>query len=444
MRDRVLTLTIFWVLILANLLGLPALAKADPITVTTFRTEFINWATPHEADFTFPEQQLYSEVLCHMTIACPSGEADCDPWDRFGNLKIRHHIDEENFEDFEIARFITPYDITFTGGPQTCSWTTDVTDYQFMLHDEVTLRLYIESWMGNDNGWLVTIQFEMLPGQPDREPFSIVPLWRTGNLIYGDPDNPSSDHLTPISVTVPEQASWAKVRTFSTGHSFWNTDNAAEFSYKWQQVSVDGNDTQHYLWRSDCATNRCSPQQGTWQYNRAGWCPGDKAEAWNVDISDLILPGQESVFGFALQPYENICRPNNPDCIDYNGCECAGHAFYKLESQVVFYRVPNNASAVDGTLIPGKLHLVGNHPNPFNPTTTIQYHLAEPGDVTIAVYDAQGKVVCKRDFTHSSDGGYTWTWNGRGITGELLSSGIYLYEIRHGQERVSSKMVLLK
>ncbi len=110
----------------------------------------------------------------------------------------------------------------------------------------------------------------------------------------------------------------------------------------------------------------------------------------------------------------------------------------------MFYRGPNNATAVDGTQIPGKLHLVGNHPNPFNPTTTIQYHLAEPGDVTIAVYDAQGKVVCKRDFTHSSDGGYTWTWNGRGITGELLSSGIYLYEIRHGQERVSSKMVLLK
>ncbi len=444
MRNRTLALTTFWILTLSYALGLPSLASADPVSITTFRNEFINWATPHEGTFTFPEQQLYSQVFCHMTISCPSGSADCDPWDRFGNLKIRNYIDEENYEDFEIARFITPYDITFTGGPQNCSWTIDVTDYQFMLHDEVTLRLYIESWMGNDNGWLMTVQFEMRPGIPEKEPFAIVPLWRTGNLIYGDPDNPSADHLTPIPVTVPDQASWATVRTYSTGHSFWNTDNAAEFSHKWQQVSVDGNDTQHYLWRSDCATNRCSPQQGTWQYNRAGWCPGDKAEAWNVDISDLVTPGQESVFGFALQPYENICRPNNPDCLDASGCECAGHAFYKLESQVVFYRVPNTSSGVDGVQIPGKLHLVGNHPNPFNPSTTIQYHLAVPGDVTIAVYDAQGKMVSERDFTHSSDGSYTWTWNGRGSAGELLPSGIYLYEIRYGQERVSSKMVLLK
>jgi len=150
---------------------------------------------------------------------------------------------------------------------------------------------------------------------------------------------------------------------------------------------------------------------------------------------------------FSILPYsltKNWCRPNNPDCTDQNGCECAGHAYYKLESQVVFYRVPNVSAAPDGTLIPGKLHLVGNHPNPFNPSTTIQYHLAEPGDVTIAVYDAQGKMVCEREFNHPAEGGYFWTWNGRGVTGELLSSGIYLYEIRHGQERVSSKMVLLK
>jgi len=444
MNFRIVTTMFLFVLLTATVLSPFAVAQDDPIFVDTFRNEFINWATTHQADFTFPAQQLYSQVLCHITIACPSAPGDCDPWDRFGNLKIRQWLDEENFEDYEIARFITPYDITFSGGPGHCYWTIDVTDYQFLLHDEVTLRLYIESWMGNDNGWLLTVQFEMLPGEPEMEPFAITRLWSHGNLIYGDPDNPSSDHLLPIPVTVPDQATWAKVRTFSTGHSFYNTDNAAEFSYKWQQLTVDQYQEQHYLWRPDCEFNRCSPQLGTWEFDRAGWCPGDKAEAWDVDISSLITAGQQSVFSFELQPYENWCRPNNPDCIDSAYCQCAGHAFYKLESQVVFYRVTNVASTPDGSYVPGKLHLVGNYPNPFNPSTRIQYHLAEPGPVYITIFDAQGNQVITVDFDHLTGGAFTWTWNGRGRAGQLQASGVYLYEVRYGQERVSAKMLLLK
>ncbi len=444
MSYRMIITMFLMALLISPVLTPLSLAQDDPILVETFRNEFINWATTHEADFTFPEQQLYTQVLCNITIACPSAPGDCDPWDRFGNLKIRHWLDETNYEDYEIVRFITPYDITYSAGPGSCNWTIDVTDYQFLLHDEVTLRLYIESWMGNDKGWLITAQFEMHPGEPEMEPFAITRLWSHGNLIYGDPDNPPADHLLPIPVTTPELATWAKVRTFSTGHSFYNTDNAAEFSYKWQRITVDELQEGHFLWRPDCEYNRCSPQLGTWEYDRAGWCPGDKAEAWDVDISGLIIPGQESVYSFDLQPYENWCRPNNPDCADGAGCTCEGHAFYKLESQVVFYRVPSSTSSANGSFVPGKLHLVGNHPNPFNPTTRIKYHLAEPGPVTITVYDAQGNQVRLVDFDHGAEGAYSWTWNGRGSAGQLQPSGVYLYEIRYGQERVSAKMLLLK
>ena len=41
-------------------------------------------------------------------------------------------------------------------------------------------------------------------------------------------------------------------------------------------------------------------------------------------------------------------------------------------------------------------------------------------------------------------GAYSWTWNGRGSDGQLQSSGVYLYEVRYGQERVSAKMLMLK
>ncbi len=421
----------------------PAHAGRDVIWVDTFNREFINWATPHAGTFQFPASLLYEQVNCHITIACPVAPGDCDPWDRFGNLRVRHFEDDTNYTDYEIARFITPYDITFAGGPQSCSWVVDVTDYQFLLHDEVTLLLYIETWMGDARGWVMTINFEMVTGVPEREPFAVQRLWTSGGLIYGDPANPPEDHLVPIDVAVPAQATWVKFRAFSTGHGFLNTDNAAEFSYKWQGIRVDENYTQHYLWRPDCESNPCSPQLGTWQYDRAGWCPGDKADAWDVEITDWVA-GEASTLTFILQPYENWCRPNNPDCVDTPSCECAGHAYYKFEGQVVFYRVPNPTAAGEGEAATARLHLVGNYPNPFNPSTTIRYHLAEPGEMVIAVYNPAGVLVYALPQHHAASGTYAWTWNGRDRTGKLMPAGVYLYEVRYGQERVSAKMLMLK
>ena len=89
----------------------------------------------------------------------------------------------------------------------------------------------------------------------------------------------------------PAYSAWAAAKIYSTGHGFLNTDNAAEFSYKWQQMRADAFSERHFLWRPDCESNPCSPQLGTWQYDRAGWCPGDKAEPWTVDLSDWITAG---------------------------------------------------------------------------------------------------------------------------------------------------------
>ena len=87
---------------------------------------------------------------------------------------------------------------------------------------------------------------------------------------------------------------------------------------------------------------------------------------------------------------------------------------------------------------------MGNYPNPFNPSTSIRYHLAEAGPVSIAVYDAQGGLVRQAEFEHRSAGTFTWEWNGRSPAGQRQPSGVYLYEVRYGDERVSAKMLLLK
>jgi hypothetical protein len=434
--------TLLAALLAVVLITLSVPAVAETINVSTFNREFFNWADVHEQTFTFPEQQLYSQVLCNIVIACPQSPADCDPWDRLGWLRLKHEVSPGVFEDYELVRFITPYDITFDGGPGSCGWQLDLTDYQFLLHDEVTLKMYIETWMGNDNGWVMTVGFQMTTGIPDREPFAIAQLYSGRNVRYGDPDNPVSDNLPMVPITVPEETTWAAAKIFATGHGFLNTDNAAEFSNKWQRLRVDTYTEQHYLWRNDCEHNECSPQQGTWLYDRAGWCPGDKAEPWTVDLSDWVTPGGTHDMVLELQPYENWCRPNNPDCVSNGSCECPGHASYHIMGQVVFYR-QTTTEVGDGRPQDAVLHLVGNYPNPFNPQTTIQYHLAKPGDVTVSVFDAEGNLVCAVERNHAV-GLQTWTWQGRDNEGRLVPSGVYLYEVRAGTDRVGGKMLLLK
>jgi hypothetical protein len=333
--------------IIVTLCALPAGAgtKQGSTWVMTFDHDFYNWATPHEQTFVFPPlSESYSQVLLHYTIECPTAPGDCDPWDRIGYLKVLHEELDETVTEYEIARIITPYDITGGSYPGSCSWVLDVSDYRSLLHDEVTLSNYIETWIGGERGWIVTIEFEFVPGTPDYEVHSIVNLWSGYHMVFGDPDNPIDANLQPQDLGIAADVVAGKIRAVTTGHGQGNTDNAAEFSRKWHEVSIDGVATSHRLFRTDCPQNPCSPQGGTWQYNRAGWCPGDKVDPWDVDVTARLQGGVSSTFDYEVEPYENLCRPNNPTCVSGVTCpDCnynsTGHTqpHYALVGQLILY-----------------------------------------------------------------------------------------------------------
>ncbi len=323
-------------------------AAAQSVWVTTFDQEFHNWAVAHEATFELPPlAEEYSQVLLHYLLECPPA-ADCDPWDRLGYLRLLH---EERgmttITPIELARIVTPYDITFGGGPGSCSWVFDVTDYRFLLHDEVTLSNFIETWIGDDRGWLATIQFEFVPGPPPVvEAYRVENLWTFNHLVFGNPGDPVEDHLAPALVTLDPETVAAKIRAVTTGHGQGNTLNAAEFAPMTHTVAAGGVTFDHQLWRNDCEFNLCSPQLGSWQFDRAGWCPGDQVTPWDVDVSHLATPGATLELDYDIQAYENFCRPDNPMCtsgVTCSDCEYNnnGHTrpIYNLNTQLILYRV---------------------------------------------------------------------------------------------------------
>lgn len=107
--------------------------------------------------------------------------------------------------------------------------------------------------------------------------------------------------------------------------------------------------------------------------------------------------------------------------------------------------IPCNATGVP-PVVPehagGKLEQ--NHPNPFNPTTTITYVLAEKGPMTLTIYDVKGRLV-RTLFNGIADAGEDHAvWNGKDNAGETVATGVYFYRLASKNFTATRKMVFLK
>lgn len=89
--------------------------------------------------------------------------------------------------------------------------------------------------------------------------------------------------------------------------------------------------------------------------------------------------------------------------------------------------------------LPESFILYQNFPNPFNPTTKIQYELQKPGFVTLKIYDLLGREVISLVNEEQNTGEYTV-----GFNASCLSTGIYFYKLRVNDLISVRKMILLK
>ncbi len=91
--------------------------------------------------------------------------------------------------------------------------------------------------------------------------------------------------------------------------------------------------------------------------------------------------------------------------------------------------------------------LYQNRPNPFNPSTSIRYSIAQRGVVTLRVYNTAGQLVrtLVDQIQSPTPGGFRVDWDGRNERGARVASGIYLYKLTVGGKNVDvKKLVLLK
>ncbi|MFV8749778.1 peptide-N-glycosidase F-related protein [Nannocystaceae bacterium ST9] len=289
----------------------------------------------------FPPAELtYAGAELEIELSCPNGK--CDWWDRHGFLGVVIDPGSDQERIVELARFITPYRVG-------ANWTIDVAALRPLLAGEVTLRLFIDTWVGpghaNGDGWMVDARFVLKGGVPERIPIAVIPAWYETTFEYGNPMIPTADSIAPVDVAIPAEATAVELRTLITGHGQGNLDNCAEFCPKNHGFLIGDQSYVKEILRDDCADTPVEGQQGTWQYSRAGWCPGAEVLAWVEDVGAAMPAGATTTLRYDVEAYENSCRPDAPECTGCSlgtGCEYDGgnHTapVYKFSSVVVAFR----------------------------------------------------------------------------------------------------------
>ncbi len=105
---------------------------------------------------------------------------------------------------------------------------------------------------------------------------------------------------------------------------------------------------------------------------------------------------------------------------------------------------PTTAANGETPAVPTRTELDQNHPNPFNPSTTIHYSLERPSPVQVLIYDSLGRLVRTLIDQPTAPGEHQVIWNGDTDAGAPAAAGAYYYQLVTGDRTEAKKMILLK
>ncbi|MBN1783067.1 T9SS type A sorting domain-containing protein [bacterium] len=101
-------------------------------------------------------------------------------------------------------------------------------------------------------------------------------------------------------------------------------------------------------------------------------------------------------------------------------------------------------SVEDRHVMADGFRLYDNYPNPFNPSTTIAFHVEKRTDVRLRILDVQGRTVATLLESPMDAGLHNIIWNGRDSHGMDAASGVYLVQVEADRQILSRKITLIR
>lgn len=393
--------------------------SATTQNVQTFDGDLVAWGNGGNRTFygnyTLPQSiGAYDQIVANFAVTCPAISGGCDDWDRLAYVEYK----APDGSWMELFRYITPYGVA-------CNHSIDVTDYASLLHGNVELRVFIDTW--GTGGWDVHLDLDYNAGTPAYLYSNIQELWH-GSYNFGNPAE-----LQPcdtVSVNFIANTQKATFRVTTTGHGWGenNSSNAAEFYNATHNFYINGSASQYsqHLWNT-CNPNpdNCTGQAGSWQYNRAGWCPGTIAPPNIYDMTSEIGNAPFDLSYIFSQSYQDFCHPNNPNCVSGQTCtDCnAGYnPFYRIGAYMISHSSTPLITGINGVEEEESFEL-DIFPNPNNGIFKIDL-TKDMEDIVVTVNDITGATVKSFYFNTRSD------LNNSQFNLSELSKGAYFINVR--------------
>ncbi len=254
----------------------------------------------------------FNKITGTLTVSCPPG--GCGEWDRVASVDVKGH----DGYWYEIIRYITPY-------AKACSHNIDLTDYMSLLLGKTEFRFNCSTL---DNGYYYKLTLNYEKGIP---PFLYSSVHEVWNDIYNFGDYANLQPVPEHTFTFPADAAAARLKLVSTGHGWGdlNSGNAAEFYDATHHIWVNGVQTfdQHNWWDCNPNPDGCQPQNGTWYYNRAGWCPGTIAQFYDYEMTPYVSGSNVDLKYVFYENYVDLCHPNHPNCVTGVTCTDCSDGF---------------------------------------------------------------------------------------------------------------------
>ncbi len=394
--------------------------QAATMDVTAFSGIWIATNNPSElAEAELPSYQgAFDKITATLKVTCPTG--GCGEWDRIASVDVKGHEGKW----FEIIRYITPYGVA-------CQHSIDLTDYMSLLQGKVTFRMNCATF---DNGYVYELDLNYHKGTPAHAYSNVAVVWGA-DYNFGDMAN--LQPVESVHYVFPDNSVAAKLKLVSTGHGWGNTNtgNAAEFYNATHNIWVNGVKTFNQINWCACNPNPdgCMPQNGTWYYDRAGWCPGSIAKWFDFDLTPYVSGGDIDLGYKFYEPYVDLCHPNNPDCVTgvtCSNCDEGFNPYLDVASNVVSF-------SDSPIIIVGQEQISTSILNVFpNPSTGVfDVFYTNPPRFSVArltIYDMTGKSVVEFD------------WDGQKTRLDLSSQpkGLYLLKVRIAGTDEMKKIIL--
>ena len=158
-----------------------------------------------------------------------------------------------------------------------------------------------------------------------------------------------------------------------------------------------------------------------------------------IDIvtGNIVFEKNDAAYYYSYPMFADVNNDGLLDCI-------VVRYDYPSFSSYVYEIYSTGVSGVNGENQPVSFDLKQNHPNPFNPSTTIEFYLEESQNVTLTVYDILGSKVKTLVNGYKESGSHEIIWDGTNDSGIRQSTGVYLYRFKSGNMSSVKKMMFLK